>query len=181
MWDLPGPGLKPMSPALAGGFLTTVPPGKSLSILHLAVYICPCHHLIFTKVDKQFNGERIDISTNSVGTIWICMQNMSLSFILTPYIKINSKWITETSLVAQWLRIHLPMQGTWVRSQVQEDPTCHGATKLVHHNYWACTLEPAGHNYWARVPQLLKPVHLEPVLHNKRSHLNEKPMHCNEE
>ena len=28
MWDLPGPGLKPMSPALAGGFLTTVPPGK---------------------------------------------------------------------------------------------------------------------------------------------------------
>ena len=31
MWDLPGPGLEPMSPALAGGFLTTVPPGKSLS------------------------------------------------------------------------------------------------------------------------------------------------------
>ena len=29
MWDLPGPGLKPVSPALAGGFLTTVPPGKS--------------------------------------------------------------------------------------------------------------------------------------------------------
>ena len=29
MWDLPRPGLEPMSPALAGGFLTTVPPGKS--------------------------------------------------------------------------------------------------------------------------------------------------------
>ena len=28
MWDLPGPGLEPMSPALAGGFLTTVPPGR---------------------------------------------------------------------------------------------------------------------------------------------------------
>ena len=28
MWDLPGPGLEPMCPALAGGFLTTVPPGK---------------------------------------------------------------------------------------------------------------------------------------------------------
>ena len=28
MWDLPRPGLKPVSPALAGGFLTTVPPGK---------------------------------------------------------------------------------------------------------------------------------------------------------
>ena len=31
MWDLPGPGLEPASPALAGGFLTTEPPGKSLS------------------------------------------------------------------------------------------------------------------------------------------------------
>ena len=29
MWDLPGPGLEPQSPALAGGFLTTAPPGKS--------------------------------------------------------------------------------------------------------------------------------------------------------
>ena len=28
MWDLPGPGLEPVSPALAGGFLTTVPPGE---------------------------------------------------------------------------------------------------------------------------------------------------------
>ena len=29
MWDLPRPGLEPMSPALAGRFLTTEPPGKS--------------------------------------------------------------------------------------------------------------------------------------------------------
>ena len=28
MWDLPGPGLKPVSPALAGRFLTTESPGK---------------------------------------------------------------------------------------------------------------------------------------------------------
>ena len=33
MWDLPGPGLEPVSPALAGGFLTTAPPGKPPSIL----------------------------------------------------------------------------------------------------------------------------------------------------
>ena len=30
MWDLPGPGLEPVSPALAGGFLTTAPPENSL-------------------------------------------------------------------------------------------------------------------------------------------------------
>ena len=28
MWDLPGPGLEPVSPALAGRLSTTVPPGK---------------------------------------------------------------------------------------------------------------------------------------------------------
>ena len=28
-WDLPGPGLEIVSPALAGEFLTTAPPGKS--------------------------------------------------------------------------------------------------------------------------------------------------------
>ena len=27
-WDLPRPGLEPVSPALAGGFPTTAPPGK---------------------------------------------------------------------------------------------------------------------------------------------------------
>ena len=39
------------------------------------------------------------------------------------------------SLVVQWLRIRLPMQGTQVRALVREDPTCLGATKPVHHNY----------------------------------------------
>ena len=28
MWDLPGPGLEPVSPALAGRFSTAAPPGK---------------------------------------------------------------------------------------------------------------------------------------------------------
>ena len=28
MWELPRPGIKPVSPALVGGFLTTGPPGK---------------------------------------------------------------------------------------------------------------------------------------------------------
>ena len=41
----------------------------------------------------------------------------------------------RASLVAQWLRICLPMQGTRVRALVWEDPTCRGATKPVRHNY----------------------------------------------
>ena len=39
------------------------------------------------------------------------------------------------SLVAQWLRVCLPMQGTRVRALVCEDPTCRGATRPVSHNY----------------------------------------------
>ena len=39
------------------------------------------------------------------------------------------------SLVAQWLRICLLMQGTRVRALVWEDPTCHGAAGPVSHNY----------------------------------------------
>ena len=34
MWDLPGLGLKSMSPALAGRFLTTTPPGKPPIFFH---------------------------------------------------------------------------------------------------------------------------------------------------
>ena len=36
MWDLPGPGLEPTSPALAGGFLTIVPLGKPPTELNVA-------------------------------------------------------------------------------------------------------------------------------------------------
>ena len=43
--------------------------------------------------------------------------------------------ISRTSLVAQWLRICLPMQGTWDLSLIQEYPTCCGTTKPVCHNY----------------------------------------------
>ena len=43
----------------------------------------------------------------------------------------------------------LATQGLLVQSLVQEDPTCSGATKLMHHNYWNCALEPISRNYWS--------------------------------
>ena len=48
----------------------------------------------------------------------------------------------------QGLRIHLPKQGTWLRSLVQKDPTCPAVTKSQ------------SHNCWAHVLLLLKPAHL---------------------
>ena len=50
---------------------------------------------------------------------------------------VNLKIRVRTSLVAQWLGVRLPMQGTQVRSLVQEDPTCRRATKPMNHNYWS--------------------------------------------
>ena len=69
----------------------------------------------------------------------------------------NYNW---ASLVAQWLRICLPMQGTRVQALVWEDPTCRGAARPVSHNYWACA---AG----ACAP-------------NKRGHDSERPAHHDE-
>ena len=81
--------------------------------------------------------------------------------------RVSSRRQNETSLVALWLRIRLPTQGTRVRALVREDPTCRRATKPVRHNYWACALELVSHNYWAcapraRAPQQEKPPKWEP-------------------
>ena len=53
-------------------------------------------------------------------------------------IQVFKNHMDRASLVVQWLRICLPMQGTRVRALVWEDPTCRRATKPVSHNYWAC-------------------------------------------
>ena len=77
------------------------------------------------------------------------------------------KWHFRTSLVAQWLRIHLPMQGTRVRALVREDPTCRGAAKPTRHNYWAC------------VPQLLSPHAFSPRWETRAPQQRVAPTRCN--
>ena len=60
--------------------------------------------------------------------------------------------------MVHWLGIHLSVQGTRIRSLVQEDPTCCGAARPASHDDWACTLDPAP---W-----------------NKRSHSRENAARC---
>ena len=72
------------------------------------------------------------------------------------------KWLRCGLLVIQWMGVHLPRKGIRVGSLVREDSTCHRAAM------------PVCHNCWAQVLQLLKPVHLEPVL-CLRSQGNEMP------
>ena len=68
----------------------------------------------------------------------------------------------RTSLVVQWIGIHLPGQGTCIWSLMQEDPTCLGATRHVCYKYWACALEPRSHNYWTLWCHYWNPPSLEP-------------------
>ena len=64
--------------------------------------------------------------------MYVIVQIPVMLTILYP-VKNLLKRYTGTSLVAQQLRIHLPMQGTQVRALIQEDPTCRGAAKPVCH------------------------------------------------
>ena len=57
---------------------------------------------------------------------------------LTFFFQYIKDVVQGASLVVQWLRICLPMQGTRGRALVWEDPTCRRATGPVSHNYWAC-------------------------------------------
>ena len=54
---------------------------------------------------------------------------------------IHKSKVCRTSMMVKWLRVCLPMQGTWARSLVQEDSTCCEGTELVCHNYWGHTLK----------------------------------------
>ena len=72
---------------------------------------------------------------------------------------IYQNWRARTSLVVQWLRIHVPMQGTCVWSLVWEDLTCHSATMPLNQNYRACA------------PQQEKPLPREALISQPESSL----------
>ena len=100
---------------------------------------------------------------------WVRAEFNTLSLLKREVYKVNRglPWCSGVK------KFCLSVQETWVQSLIREDPRCYGATKPMHHNYWACALELRSHNYWG--------LHtLEFKLCNKRSHHNEKPAHRNQ-
>ena len=91
MWDLPGPGLEPMSPALAGGFLTTAPPGKSLPIFLIGLFgvfwlllsCMSCWYILESKplLDALF----ANICSYSVGCLFVLFM---VSFAMQKFISL---------------------------------------------------------------------------------------------
>ena len=68
MWDLPGPGLEPVSPALAGGLLTTAPPGKPQNFLLHVLLVGGFHVFECVRVNIAFL--KTVFSNHSLLGIW---------------------------------------------------------------------------------------------------------------
>ena len=93
---------------------------------------------IFSRIQQPFlikSLRKITVEGNHLNMFKINKtQRAKMQWQTTKPISIKNR-IAGTSLVVQWLRICLPVQGTWVRALVQEDPTCHRATEPVRRNY----------------------------------------------
>ena len=92
------------------------------------------------KGKKQFEETEQSSEPNVTGVLELSGQEfkttmMNMLRALIDKVGSMQEQMGRASLVAQWLRICLPMQGTRVRALVWEDPTCHGATGPVSHNY----------------------------------------------
>ena len=71
-----------------------------------------------------------------ISIVWITFHvTHTLQGCLHMFYEITFKEDLGASLVAQALRIRLPMRETRVQTLVKEDPTCRGATKPMRHNY----------------------------------------------
>ena len=71
MWNLPRPGIEPVSPALPGGFLTTGPPGNS-GCCCSAAKLCP------TLQPQRLQHARLPCPSLSA---WVCSGSCSLSWL----------------------------------------------------------------------------------------------------
>ena len=76
---------------------------------------------------------------------WMLMVTMQEFWAMGSHLGVFKQGV-GSSLVAEEIKIGLPMQGTWVWPLVQEDSTCLWETKHVCHSHEACALEPACHN-----------------------------------
>ena len=115
MWDLPGPGIEPVSPELAGGFLTTRPPGKpSPSLWYVWRFI------------KEWVQKPIFFKS-------LCLESPFICFSLHLYFEIHFRGISINSkswCVLTVLSKKDPQQRPWLWVMVSTD---------CYHVLWQCS------------------------------------------
>ena len=146
-WDFPRPGIEPMSPALAGGFFTTEPPGKPLKLILRGSQ----------KQGKRSSQSKAHISgwahkfqiyyRNSIAFL-VAQNSYELSMKIS--VKFHQLW---ASLVAQLLKNLSAMQEIWVCSLGWEDPLEKG--KAIHSSLLA-----------SRIPRTVESLGSQRVGHN---------------
>ena len=77
MWNLPGPGIEPMCPTLAGGFLTTTPPGKSLALNSFLLHFFCYDSSPYTVSLYGVHWLSIFLSFSFGSSIWMLSTNLS--------------------------------------------------------------------------------------------------------
>ena len=124
----------PPAPLLLPSTLTRVRGALQLLVPFLA---SPIRCFIYSTGRQQMFIEHLLCANPQVlRTPWGAKAEPTLKECLVQWRKKETRSTeTRASLVAQRLRILLPMQGTRVQALVREDPACCGATKSMRHNY----------------------------------------------
>ena len=121
MWDLPGPGLKPVSPALAGGFLTTAPPGKpNRYIFNYKRHIYSAQK--FCQVQKSVKKKRMLIISQPVAPVasFIHMLMCLFPVLFCTYFKQLKSYHTGSFLfVMSWHQNFSWGENLWFRESLR--------------------------------------------------------------
>ena len=108
-------------------------------ILCLPSHLLPIHPSIWSL--SHFLKEVFPTSQPPPSSPYHELSKSHLYFLPGLITTFNSKYCwCGACLAVQFLRTHLPVQGTWVQSLVWDDSTCLGTTKPQ--NYWAHAPEP---------------------------------------
>ena len=122
-----------------------------LGIVCLEYYITPQVNIMYFSYDRRRMDHWSLFSKCNQAAAW---KTALQGFLGGSVVKNSPANTGDTGLIPDPGRSHMHL-----RSHISnQDLTCCGTTKPMNHNYSVCVMEPGNCNYWAHVPQLLKPV-----------------------
>ena len=122
MWDLPGSGTEPVSPALAGGFFTTEPPGNPGVNFCWLLYLLTVAHLLFLFLCKFSNLKNCTLDIwlifcRDSGFSYVSLKRIEFCFSRQWVFKKDWCWSWNSNTLATWCEelTHLKRPWCWER------------------------------------------------------------------